>query len=184
MFILVPNVLATSETEEGEIIIDVDEESKYVYPGEDAVFTWYFKNDDPFFTYEIFIECSEEERSVFVPESITLSPGEGNEMIQIYNTIDLLPIQTVYLHQVCNGIKYGPIGIVEVQEEIGSMDISINIIENNTSGNNTSNFQDPDEYSRLPINSLIIISIILIAIPLIGYFIKKRVKIEKQNIIN
>jgi len=68
--------------------IEVDETSKTVHSGEDAIFIHYLKNNEQFIILE-FIPSAGMERNSFEPEYIILNPGEDGIVIHTFNTTGL-----------------------------------------------------------------------------------------------
>jgi hypothetical protein len=68
---------------EGNLEIVVDNMSKEVFPGEDAVFYWTAYNNDTFTSYDLSASCPETE---FSDSSFTLEPGESKLVIQTAST--------------------------------------------------------------------------------------------------
>jgi hypothetical protein len=177
-----PNYMGRAQSE--SYTIEVDETSRTVYSGEDAVFTWTLENKDPIKIFEFFPSANED-RNDFVPESIILNPCEKGIVIQTFNTTGLNSsfvngISITWIVRLC-----GPLSILENPSDpsqVCSGRLEVIILENVTIDNknkiindknktiNISNENPNNDLSNMNYLPFSLIGIIIIIAIFISYY--------------
>jgi hypothetical protein len=180
IIMIFPGVYSEVFFEGDEAQIEVDEGTKYVYPGEEAIFVWYVKNNDDTSILE-FHPSADPERNTFEPGSIKLKPGEAGQIKQIFNTTGLNASYHEGLVITWTIHWYGPFGLVKGPSDPASSiegRLEVIILDNETD-NSTSDSGNNNDSLRLKVLILIAFCILILLFLIIGYIIRRKIIIEK-----
>ncbi len=166
---------------EEDITFELEEKKDKVYPGDEAYFRYYCKNNDDFYTVELYLEVEKyQDRSTVSPYPLTLKPGEEGHIVHRFDSGGLKAPMNISLVVSLGGRYYGPLGHVggDIIPVTGNLMIQV-IAKNDTNAENiTENGKEnnigtwTEHGSAL---SYLVLTVMLISV-FIGVYYVKRVR--------
>jgi hypothetical protein len=181
LLLFIPNSTAALDgITQNDVEITVDQTSKYVRPGQEAIFYWYVRNNLTYGTIEFYVSSSGN-ITIFSQDQFTLGPRENTVIHQYCPTLINDPNGTDYYYDVTWSGRVKLFALTyNLPSQTGSLFVTV-IDENNYNdiGNDDLDYLDNQNsiYNLINFGIIIFITALLIVL---WKFLKKR-KINRLN---